>query len=145
VDREVINGKLESLRRCCSRIQEKCPPSAEQLAQDIDAQDILTLNLTRAVQLCVDLASHLVAGSGAVPPTTMGQAFDLLADAGSISLDLAQRMKRAVGFRNIAVHNYGVINWHIVHAIAVSYLDDFKEFAKAVARYGRDNSQDRSA
>ncbi|GHU04996.1 hypothetical protein FACS1894158_06540 [Betaproteobacteria bacterium] len=135
MDREVIAGKLESLRRCCNRIQEKCPPGAEQLVSDIDAQDILTLNLTRAVQLCVDLASHLVAGSDAMPPTTMGQAFDLLADAGTISHDLAQRMKRAVGFRNIAIHNYGVINWHVVHAIATRHIDDFKVFAKAVESF----------
>lgn len=137
MDREVISEKLESLRRCYCRIQEKCPATAEQLARDIDVQDILTLNLTRAVQLCVDLAAHLVAGSGAAPPATMGQAFDLLAASGIISSDLAQRMKRAVGFRNIAVHNYEAINWHVVHAIATRHLDDFREFAEAVVRQDR--------
>ncbi len=134
MDREVIAEKLESLRRCYQRIQEKCPPSAEHLVSDIDVQDILTLNLTRAVQLCVDLAAHLVAGTNAVPPATMGQAFDVLADMGMISCDLAQRMKHAVGFRNIAVHNYEAINWHIVYAIATCHLDDFKEFSGAVVR-----------
>lgn len=136
MDREVIEQKLESLRRCYSRIGEKCPPTAELLAADVDAQDILALNLTRAVQLCVDLAAHLVAGTNAVPPATMGQAFDALSGTGTISPDLAQRMKRAVGFRNIAVHNYEAINWHVVHAIATRHLDDFKEFAEAVVRNG---------
>lgn len=134
MDREVIEAKLESLRRCCERVREKCPPTAEMLAEDVDAQDILALNLSRAVQLCVDLAAHLVAGMNTVPPATMGQAFTTLADNGCISSDLAQRMKRAVGFRNIAVHNYEAINWHVVHAIATQRLDDFREFAKAVAR-----------
>ena len=132
MDREVIAEKLESLRRCYQRIQEKCPPSAEHLVSDIDVQDILTLNLTRAVQLCVDLAAHLVARTNAVPPATMGQAFDVLADLGMISCDLAQRMKHAVGFRNIAVHNYEAINWHIVHAIATRHIGDFRDFAHAV-------------
>ena len=38
----------------------------------------------------------------------------------------------AVGFRNIAVHNYETINWHIVHSIVKKHLADFLEFAKAV-------------
>ena len=44
----VIEHKLESLRRCLQRIQGKCPPTAQALSRDIDAQDILALNLTRA-------------------------------------------------------------------------------------------------
>lgn len=46
-----------------------------------------------------------------------------------IPQSLALRLKKAVGFRNIAVHNYEAIQWDIVHAIAWQYLDDFKAFA----------------
>jgi hypothetical protein len=56
MDREVIEHKLESLRRCLQRIAEKCPSNPDKLGQDPDLQDIVTLNLSRAVQLCVDLA-----------------------------------------------------------------------------------------
>ena len=38
MDRIVIEQKLESLRRCVLRIEEKCPATAEMLAQDIDLQ-----------------------------------------------------------------------------------------------------------
>ena len=122
MDREVIEQKLESLRRCLQRIQEKCPSSAETLATDFDMQDIVALNLTRAIQLCVDIGAHLIAGMDTPPPTTMGQTFDVLAELGAINTELASRMKKAVGFRNIAVHNYEVINWQIVHAIATRHL-----------------------
>ena len=64
----------------------------------------------------------------------MGQTFDVLREAGMISADLAVRMKRAVGFRNVAVHNYGAINWGIVYAMARLRLPDFEEFAKAVVK-----------
>lgn len=135
MDREVIEQKLESLRRCLQRIRDKCPPSANLLEADFDLQDILALNLSRAVQLCVDIGAHVVAGTNIPPPSTMGKTFDALAEAGIIDADLAQRMKNAVGFRNIAVHNYEVINWHVVHAIAAHRLGDFKEFAEAVIRH----------
>jgi uncharacterized protein YutE (UPF0331/DUF86 family) len=133
VDRVVVEQKLESLRRCVTRIQAKCPPAADTLALDLDLQDIVSLNLSRAVQLCVDIGAHLIAGLDVPPPNTMGQTFDLLAQAHVISAELALRLKKAVGFRNIAVHNYDVINWHMVHSIASSQLDDFSAFAKVVS------------
>jgi len=133
VDREVIEQKLESLRRCVKRVAEKCPADPETLGRDPDLQDIIALNLTRAVQLCVDIGAHLVAGMEVPPPDSMGETFDALAGAGVIHGDLATRLKKAVGFRNIAVHNYEEIDWTIVHAIARKHLGDFTEFARVIA------------
>lgn len=132
MDRDVIEQKLESLRRCVQRVQKKCPRDPDALALDADAQDIVTLNLTRAVQLCVDIGAHLIADGDMPPPDTMGRTFDVLAEAGHIDHGLATRLKKAVGFRNIAVHNYHVIDWHIVHELATRHLDDFSDYARAV-------------
>lgn len=52
---DVIRGKLESLSRCIGRIAEKRPGSAEILMADYDLQDIIAVNLERAVRLCVDI------------------------------------------------------------------------------------------
>lgn len=133
MDREVIEQKLESLRRCLQRVADKCPPDPETLARDPDLQDIIALNLTRAVQLCVDIGAHLIVGMEVPPPDTMGQTFDALAQAGVINEGLAMQLKKAVGFRNIAVHNYEAIDWAIVHAIASHHLEDFTAFAKVMA------------
>jgi len=40
MDREVVEQKLESLRRCLRRIETKCPTDAATLVADIDLQDI---------------------------------------------------------------------------------------------------------
>lgn len=133
MDRDVIEQKLELLRRCVARVRQKCPATADILAKDVDAQDILTLNLTRAVQLCVDIGAHLIAARDNPAPDTMGQTFDVLTDLGTIPPQLAARMKKAVGFRNIAVHNYEAIDWQIAHAIATRHMEDFTAFAAAVA------------
>jgi uncharacterized protein YutE (UPF0331/DUF86 family) len=85
------------------------------------------------VQLCVDIGAQLIAGMNVAPPDTMGQTFDLLAQAGLLTTALALNLKKAVGFRNIAVHNYDAINWHIVHSIVKNHLADFSAFAKVVA------------
>lgn len=49
MDWHVIEQKLEPLRRALRRVEEKCPKNADALKEDVDAQDILALNLTRAV------------------------------------------------------------------------------------------------
>ena len=133
MDREVVEQKLESLRRCLLRIETKCPSDAATLAADIDLQDIVSLNLSRAVQISVDIGAHLIAGMEVSPPDTMGQTFDLLAQEGVLGNELASSLKKAVGFRNIAVHSYESINWDFVHSIVKYHLADFFEFAKIVA------------
>lgn len=132
MDWSLIEQKLESLRRATNRVAEHCPDEVSTLARDYDAQDILSVNLTRAVQLCVDIANHVLSASNLVLPLTMGQSFDLLQEQGVIDAALCERMKKAVGFRNLAVHNYETIDWAIVHAIARHRLDDFKSFAQAI-------------
>ena len=135
MDREVIEQKLESLRRCLIRIETKCPADAMVLTADFDLQDIVSLNLSRAVQLSVDIGAHLIASMEVPPPGTMGQTFDLLAQQGVLGPELANRLKKSVGFRNIAVHNYDSINWLIVHSIVKNHLVEFSEFAEAIVEW----------
>ncbi len=135
MDRVVIDQKLESLRRCLSRIRSKEPLRPETLETDFDVQDIIALNLTRAVQLAVDIGAHMVSSQQQASPGTMGETFDQLARLGVISTDLALQLKKSVGFRNVAVHNYSTINWGVVRSIVQEHLKDFDEYAKAIARH----------
>ena len=130
MDQPLINQKLESLRRCVARLESRSPESVEELETDLDAQDILALNLTRAVQLCVDIASHWIAEHHELmSPITMGQSFEVLAERGVISRELADDMRKSVGFRDIVVHNYETVNWEVVFTICHDHLDQFRQFA----------------
>lgn len=133
MDRLIVERKLDSLHRCLARIISRRPADVAELESDLDLQDVLVLNLSRAVQICVDLAAHLLSGLSLPPPDTMGAAFDRLAQAGILDPALSLRMKKAVGFRNIAVHAYDTIDWKIVFAIATDRLQDFAAFARAIA------------
>lgn len=133
MDPQVIDQKLDSLRRCLVRIESKQPFDTDQLAHDFDLQDIVSLNLTRAVQMAVDIGAHIAASQNQPGPATMAETFQQLHGMGVITADLAIQLKKSVGFRNIAVHNYSAINWQVVHAIIAGHLDDFKNFARAVS------------
>jgi hypothetical protein len=87
-DRHVIEDKLERLRRCVQRIEQKRLSTPEALATDYDLQDILSVNLERAVQLCVDIAAHIIADREVSAPTTMAAAFEALHTLHVLSSDL---------------------------------------------------------
>ena len=128
----IMLAKLDSLHRCLSRIESKTPASVEVLQDDLDIQDIITLNLTRAVQICVDIATHVIADFDTPPPTSMAGSFDRLQHLKVISGETSVRMKKAVGFRNVSVHEYQSIDWLIVYKIIIEHLTDFKDFARQV-------------
>lgn len=143
MDRLIVARKLDALRQCLTRIETRCPETLNALITDADAQDVLTLNLTRAVQIAVDLATHVLAQLDMPQPGTMGEAFDRLEQAAVIDADLRTRMKQAVGFRNIAVHAYERIDWTVVFAIATRDLSDFARYAQAINAYARLDSDER--
>ena len=116
-------------------MEEKTPSDVNQLIQDPDIQDILVLNLTRTVQLCVDIGSHVISETDESAPTTMGEVFSTLGNLGAITPITAESMMKAVGLRNVAVHNYDVINWEIVFAICQKSLVDFRRFAEEITDY----------
>lgn len=139
MDKDVINRKLESLRRCITRITSKLPLTPEVLRSDYDLQDIIALNLERAVQVCVDIAAHVVSQTEMPPPSTMAEGFACLAELRVIPPQVAERMQKAVAFRNILVHNYTDINWDIVANIVTHHLTDFVQFAQAIDRINTDS------
>lgn len=133
MDPDITADKIESLRRCLRRLEQKRPARLEELQANLDLQDILALNLERAVQLTVDLAAMRVAELDARAPQTMGESFAILAKAGVLSNQTAERMQKAVGFRNIAVHSYRDLDWTIVFAIVHERLADFGTFLTEIA------------
>jgi uncharacterized protein YutE (UPF0331/DUF86 family) len=104
---------------------------------DIDKQDIFVLNLQRAVQAVLDLAAHVIAAGGLGLPKDLKEQFNILHLQGIISKDLSVRMEQMAGFRNIAVHEYQIINLDILKNILQNHLPDLEAFYTAIIIYYR--------
>lgn len=85
-----------------------------------------------AIEACVDAAQHVCATSGWGPPADNGDAMRLLGAHGVLDGHHADRMVRAVGFRNLLVHEYARIDDDIV----VARLDDLDDLREYVRRLG---------
>ncbi len=133
MDQLVLEKKIDSIIRCLDRIKGRLPESKEMFLQDLDAQDVIVLNLTRAVQLSVDVAMHICADSNQPVPQTMGESFEVLQRIDVLSTEIAEKMQKSVGFRNIAVHNYDEIDLELAYVIAKQHINDFIEFVKQIS------------
>ena len=135
MENDVLLTKIESIHRCIKRIKKKRPENVKDLKSDFDLQDIISVNLERAIQISVDIALHIIADSDFKSPNTMGESFIVLSDMEIISKELGERLRKGVGFRNISVHAYEKINWDIVFSIINKNLDDFQKFAELIMKH----------
>jgi uncharacterized protein YutE (UPF0331/DUF86 family) len=133
-DKDVVMAKVAIIQRCLKRIQETTDLDPESL-DNIDKQDIFVLNLQRAAQAVIDLATHIVASEGLGLPETIKDNFNLLHEGKIIHRELAKRMESMVGFKNIAVHNYESLNEEILKSILGKHLADLEEFYATVLDY----------
>ena len=85
--------------------------------------------------LRVEIATHILSTTNQPVPSTMAEAFISLERISIISPEIADKMKRSVGYRNVAIHNYDDIDLSITYDIANNHLSDFKEFIKQILHY----------
>jgi uncharacterized protein YutE (UPF0331/DUF86 family) len=133
-DRDVILAKTAIIQRCLKRIKETTKLSPESL-EDMDKQDVFVLNLQRAVQAAIDLATHIVATAGLGLPETVKENFEFLLRNGVIPENMNDKMKAMVGFRNIAIQNYQAIDVKILKSILTDHLKDLEDFYTAIIHH----------
>ena len=78
------------------------------------------------------MASHIVSDERLGEPRTNRELFDLLERSGWAAPALAATMRQMVGFRNILVHGYEVVDVRIVIEIVEHRLDDLLAFVAAI-------------
>lgn len=131
---DVLAQKITSLQRCVARAREARQRAGDGFAANLDLQDAAVLNIIRACETAIDMANMLVRSECLGIPAESREAFDILVGEQRIAAALGQRLKKMVGFRNIAVHQYRKLSPEIVTAVIHSDLDELLEFAEQVRR-----------
>ena len=83
------------------------------------------------------MGQHLIRREKLGVPQSSRDVFALLAKAGRIDAELAERMQAMVDFGNIAVHDYQALQMPIVIAVITRHLDDFCAYSKALLMHKR--------
>lgn len=88
-----------------------------------------------AIEACIDLAYARVADAGWTPPDSARGAFHALATHGVLSTDLAARLGRAAGLRNVLVHDYVAVDLTRLAHIVATDLDVLRALARIAATW----------
>ena len=131
-DSSLILAKAGSVRSHLNRVFEKRNVDLNDFLKDIDRQESILFNMQMAVQNCIDIAAHIISENGLGVPGSTTEMFYLLEKHGYLNHDLAGRMVKAVGFRNLIVHEYGKIELEHVYEIAQDDIKDLNEYLKAI-------------
>jgi uncharacterized protein YutE (UPF0331/DUF86 family) len=134
LDRAVLAERTMALRRHLARVAEKLPPTPDDLVASNDAADAVVLHLWQATQIVIDIAVAACAVLQIGTPQGYADAFRRLLSAGVLEPQLAERLVRAAGFRNIIVHAYETIDMTRVYRAARHGPSDLLACVAAIER-----------
>lgn len=134
VDKLLIGKKLSEMETYLSQMKEFSKVSVAVYKRDWKTQRIVERTLQIMIELCIDIANHLVSDKGMRLPTGYADTFKVLMEEKIIGKDLFKIMEKMAKFRNIIVHQYEKIDHVIVVSILHKNLGDFERFKKAIIK-----------
>ena len=85
------------------------------------------------IEACIDIAQHIASVEHLGTPANNGDAMRRLGRAGVITPELADSMAKAVGFRNVLVHEY----FEVDDSIVIGRLADHRDLHDFVRQVGQ--------
>lgn len=129
---DVLINKAATIERCVRRAREEYAADPASFASNFTRQDAAILNIQRACEAALDMGQHLIRRERLGVPQSARDVFTLLAQGGWITPALAEGLKRMVGFRNIAVHEYESLQLPITIRIIETHLDEFLNYSQTL-------------
>lgn len=133
VDEGRVARLLRDVEARIGRLDGQRGRTAEAVDQPLWLDGIKYLFVT-AIEGCVDVAHHIAASERWEAPDTNAAAFGVLAAHDVLGEATARRLARAVGFRNVLVHQYAAVDDELVLA-ALDELDDLRAFVAQVSAW----------
>lgn len=128
VDRELVLRRVAALDVYLAQLAEARQVEATDYASDWRAQRVVERTLQLVIEVCMDLADHVIADRALPVPGTAAEAFMVLAREKMLDGDLAKALARMVGFRNLLVHDYMRLDPRRVLELATTGVADVEQF-----------------
>ena len=135
VDKLLIGRKLTQLDTYLDQIREFSKISIAAYKSDWKMQRIVERTLQMLIELCIDIANHIISDEGLRLPSGYADTFTVIMEKKVINRNLFKTMDKMAKFRNVVVHQYEKIDPAIVVSILHQNLKDFENYKKAIIRY----------
>jgi len=128
VDVEVIKQRLNQLSTSINKIERFKEISLEEFLKDDIIQDVVEYNLFIAINMMIDIATHIVVDNNMGSPETLGESFNILNKEKYLNDEETKVYRNMLGLRNILSHEYINIDKKIIYSILKNNLIDIKKF-----------------
>ena len=128
VNIDVIKKRLNQLSTSLNKIERFKDISLEEFLKDDIIQDVVEYNLFIAINMMIDIATHIVVDNNMGNPETLGGAFAILNKQKYLSEDESKIYRNMVGLRNILLHEYVNIDKRMIYDIMTNNLIDIKKY-----------------
>lgn len=127
--RDVIENKISFIARGIAEARKSYHGrSLDDLRADRILRGSLERDLYVVVQATIDLAEAVVAYKRLRKPTTMRDAFDILAENDIVPSEFIVSFQKIVGFRNILAHGYEAVSVEVLEDVLRNKLVGVEEF-----------------
>ncbi len=132
IDKDVVFAKSSAVTKHIKRIKNVPCKDFLTLQNNPDYQDIILFNMQLAVQNCIDIAAHIISHENMGVPGSTNEMFYLLEENEYLTRDITEKMVKAVGFRNLIVHEYVNLELKRVYEISKKDINDLEIFLKQI-------------
>ena len=134
VDVERVANLVRRLDTQVAYLTARAAADRSALRADEERLSGLKYRFVTALETVVNIAQHVCASEGWGPPTSNANSVRLLGNHGVLDPELAGRLAKAVGFRNVLVHAYATVDDDIVVA-NLDDVGDLQDFVGHVSRW----------
>lgn len=123
---------MSELEEYSGQLKEYANVTIEQYSMDWKVQRVVERTLQMMIEICVDVAGHIISDKGYRVPTTYADTFRVLYENDMLNKELFETMEKIAKFRNIIVHHYDKDDAEIVVRILKKDLKDFSAYKDAI-------------
>lgn len=123
-----MNGAVAQLQRLKTSPEDVFFSDADKIAS-------AKYHLIVAIEACIDICNHVISKNGFRVPEDYADTFGVMAEAGALEKEFADRLKDMAKFRNRLVHIYWEVDERQIHEILRTRLGDFGAFVGALSNF----------
>lgn len=132
---EKIYSRIENLKSYVKILEGLQNITLEELEKEPIKKGALERYLQLSIESCVDIAEMIISDQRLTTPQTATESIEILGNEGILESAFSKEFAKAVGFRNILIHDYVKIDYQIVLENLKNNLSDFHRFIKEILEF----------
>jgi uncharacterized protein YutE (UPF0331/DUF86 family) len=134
VDQDALSSRLDALETYLAELRAFPTGSRDQFVREPSLHHLAERYLHLACESVLDISHHVIADQGYRQAGSYKDAIEVLQQQGLLDADLAGRLKRWMGLRNLLVHLYLEIDHGRIYDAISEDLGDLHAFASVMAQ-----------